>query len=184
MDLRQIGQRGEDSLISQRDIDDAMVSERAQGCDGGRFLSASLSAGGNENPGILAPIPSGLPEMARAVPECLPLRRKVAITGRNAKEKTVISCKDIGGDEGNIWRLARSVHLGKHLLRESFLHSAEILIRSYVKLKTSYLLKRNVASKRMDGELFSLRTDINLPSPPRPQSLPSQRQQAGEYDRT
>ena len=102
MNFRQIGQRGEDSLISQRDIDDTMVSERAQGCDGCGFLTSSQRGGGYENAGILAPVRSGLPLLTGLIPECLPLGRKVSVPGRNPEEKPVILCKDTWVDEGDI----------------------------------------------------------------------------------
>lgn len=128
----QIGQRGEDRLISQRDKDDTMMGQRAQGCQGGGFLASSQGAGGDENPGILAPICSGLPLLTGVVPECLPLSRKVPVASGNAQEKTIIFRKSSGIDEGNIFRLARGIHLGKHLLRKSFLHPAETLFRPHM----------------------------------------------------
>lgn len=105
-----------------------MVSERAQGCDGGGFLTPSQSAGGYEHPGILAPIRSRLPLLTGMVPECFPLGREVPVTSRNAKEKTVIFGKNTGIDKRDIWRLARGVHLGKHLLRKSFLYPTHMLV--------------------------------------------------------
>lgn len=120
--FRHVAQDGEDGLVSQRYIDNPMVSERAQGSNDGGFLTSARSRGGYENPGILAPIRSALPFLARGVPEGLPLRRKIPVTGRNAKEKAIIALKDVRGDQGNIRRLARGVQLGKHFLREGLLH--------------------------------------------------------------
>ena len=90
VDFRQIGQRGKDSLISQRDIDDTMVRERAQRCEGGRFLASSQRGGGDENAGILAPIGSGLPLLTGVVPEGLPLGRKVPVTSGDSEEKSIV----------------------------------------------------------------------------------------------
>lgn len=139
MNFRQVGQLGEDGLISQRDVYDSMVSERAHGRDDGGFLTASQGTGRYENTGVLAPIRSGLPLLTRRVPERFPLRREIPVTGRNAEEKSVVLGEDTGADEGDVRRLARGVHLGKDLLRESFLHPAKILVRSHVKSKERQL---------------------------------------------
>lgn len=162
-----------------------MVSERAQGSDDGGFLTAARSSGGYENPGILAPIRSALPFLARGVPEGLPLRREISVTGRNAQEKAIIALKDVGSDQGNIRRLARGVHLGQHFLRKGLLHPTEVLVRSHQRQQEDdHVSCEEICVKRIHDKLLALRTDINLLIPPRPRFLLSPPPLACEYGHT
>ncbi len=79
-----------------------MVGECAHGIDDGRFLSSSRSGGRDEDAGIFAPQAPGLPLLTGAVPESLPLRGEVAISGRDAEKEAVVVLEDITCDEGNV----------------------------------------------------------------------------------
>jgi hypothetical protein len=70
--LGQISQLTESGGVSERDVKDAMMSKRAEGCDSCRFLSSTKTSGRDEYTCILARKGAFLPESSGGVPECLP----------------------------------------------------------------------------------------------------------------
>ena len=59
MDLLKVGQLSEGSLVSQRDVDEAVVDESRHGGDGGGLLATTEGAGADEHTSILAPVGLG-----------------------------------------------------------------------------------------------------------------------------
>lgn len=123
MDLGQVGMQRKRGLVSQRNIDDAVMSQCAQRADDRGFLPSSLARGGNEDSSVLSPVGPRLPLLAGAVPECFPLGGEVAVPSWDAQQESVVALEDFGRDERNVGGLTWSIHLGKDLLREGFLHS-------------------------------------------------------------
>ncbi len=175
-----VGQRREYGLVSQRNINNAVMSEGAQGCNHGGFLASSRSGGGDENPTILAPVSSCLPDLAGAVPESLPLCGEVSVPGRDPKQEAIILAQDVGRDDWNITRLGRGVHLAKHFIRESFLDPTEVLVRSpRIRKRHDDSLDRSLCQRMCDEE-SDLLTGTNLPFHLRPRCQPSRREQVCE----
>lgn len=122
-DLGQVGEQGEGSLVSERDVDDTVMSKCAQSIDNSGFLSSSCGRGRDKDAGIFTPIASGLPLLTGRIPECFPLRREISVTGGDTKQEAVVRLESIGGGERDIRVLGGRVHLGKHFLREGFTNS-------------------------------------------------------------
>ena len=97
----EIGKDWECSLVAQRDVDHAMVRQRAHRGSGSALLATALRSGRNEESGVLAPlacvsvrlynvlrvtyIGSLLPLLASGIEESLPLGREVAEAGWDAE---------------------------------------------------------------------------------------------------
>ena len=119
MDLLKVGQLSEGSLVSQRDVDEAVVDESRHGGDGGGLLATTEGAGADEHTSILAPEGALLPLLAGLVPEGLELGGEVAVTCGDAEEDAVEGLK-LGGvvQDGDVGRLGRRVHLLEDLFGE------------------------------------------------------------------
>jgi hypothetical protein len=89
-DLRKVGELCKSSLVSQRDVDDTVMSQRRHGCNGRALLSATWGTSGDEDTGILAPVGAGGPLATGGIPESLPLSREVTITGWHTEEECVL----------------------------------------------------------------------------------------------
>lgn len=118
MDLLKVGKEREGGLVTQRNVDKAVVSESAHGGDDSGLLTTAEGAGGNEDTGVLAPVATGGPDGAGLVPEGLPLSREVTVTGGDTEEDGIVLQKG-GGLNNGVVRLGGGVHLGENLLRES-----------------------------------------------------------------
>lgn len=118
MDLLKVGKEGEGGLVTQRDVDEAVVSESAHGGNDGGLLTTTHGTGGNEDTGVLAPVATGGPDGAGLVPEGLPLSREVTVTGGDTEENGIV-LQEIGGLNNGVAGLGGGVHLGQNLLRES-----------------------------------------------------------------
>ena len=71
MDSREVSELAEDARVSERNVDDAVVSERAQSSDGSRFLSTTEAGSGDENSSVLVGERTLLPLATSLVPEDL-----------------------------------------------------------------------------------------------------------------
>ena len=57
----------------------------------------------------------------------LPLSWEVTVTGRDAKEETIVALKGIGTwEDGDVRGLGRGVHLGQNLIREGLLDLIDV----------------------------------------------------------
>lgn len=90
MDLLQVGQQRENSLVAQGDVDPAVMRERAHRRKGSRLLTTTQSAGRDEQTRVLAPETTAGPDAAGLVPEGLPLRGEVTVPGGNAEQDGVV----------------------------------------------------------------------------------------------
>lgn len=88
--LRNVCQHWESVLVAQWDKDHSVMDESAHRGDGSRFLAASGSTGRDEHAYILAIELALGPDTAGLVPECLPLRREVSITGWDAEQDSIV----------------------------------------------------------------------------------------------
>lgn len=117
MNLFEVGQELEGGLVSEWDIDDAMVRQRAHASQGSRLLATAQAGGGDENTSVFSPVAAGAPDAAGLVPERLPLGGEVAVSGGDAKEESVVLEKLIGVaqhlDAAVLWR---SVHFAENLI--------------------------------------------------------------------
>lgn len=104
-------------LVAERNEGNAMVSQSAHGVHSGRFLTTAGAAGGEEDTSLLAPVTALSPDAARPVPEGLPLGREVTVTGRDAKQDSVIFKECLGRSNGVV-ALGRGVHLLQNLVGE------------------------------------------------------------------
>jgi len=117
----------ESSLVAKRNVDDAVVSESAHGCESSALLSTALGASADEQAGVLAPEATSLPLLASVVPEGPPLRGEVAVASGDAHEEGIVLLEDGGvGDLGDGGVLGRSVHLGQDLLWKSLCDAVEV----------------------------------------------------------
>jgi hypothetical protein len=106
-------------LVSERNVDEAVVGEGAHGSKSSGLLSSTLGAGGDEETSILAPVRSLGPLLASLVPEGLPLSGEVAVTCRYSKEDTIVLLKNGGVREGfDVGGLGWCVHFGEDFLGE------------------------------------------------------------------
>lgn len=117
MNLVEIGQEREGGLVSQRNIDDAVVSQCAHTGKSSRFLATAGGAGGDENTSVFSPVATAAPNTAGFVPERFPLGGEVAISGWDSKEKSVVLEKLIGVTQDlNAGVLGSSMHFGEDIL--------------------------------------------------------------------
>lgn len=126
-DLGVVAEEVEGGLVAERHVDDAVVSEGAHGGDSSALLSTTLSSGGDEETGVLAPEGTGLPLAAGAVPERAPLGGEVAVAGGDTQKESIVLLEDGGvGEGGDGVVLGRGVHLVENLLRQGLLDAVEV----------------------------------------------------------
>lgn len=118
MDLLEVGKQREGGLVAQRHVEETVVRESAHSSNGGRFLTTTESAGGDEETGVLAPVATGGPDRAGLVPEGLPLSGEVTVTGGDTQQDGVVLQEVIGLND-RVAGLGRGVHLGQDLVGES-----------------------------------------------------------------
>lgn len=126
-DVVKTSQKLERGLVAKRHIDDTVVGERAHRSKRSALLPTTLGASGDEHSTVLAPVRPTLPLPPGLIPKRLPLRREVAVSGWDAKEKSVVLLQGLRiRQDGDTVVLARGVHLGEHFLRESLLDLVEV----------------------------------------------------------
>lgn len=118
MDLAQVGQLSESVLVSQRDVDHAVVGKGAHGRDGSGLLTTAHGGSRDEHAGILAPEATGGPDAAGLIPEGFPLSREVTEASGDTEENGIV-LEELTGLSNGVGGLGRSVHLLQDLLGES-----------------------------------------------------------------
>ena len=103
------------SLVSERDVNDAVVYKRRHGGNHSALLPAARSGSRDEDTRVLAPQSSGCPQAAGGIPKRLPLRWEVSVTSWDTNQECIISRENFGCDDWDIW-LSRSIHLRENLL--------------------------------------------------------------------
>jgi len=127
VNLSQVGKLGKGGLVTQRDVEEAVVSEGAHGSNGGRLLATTEGTSGDEQTSVFAPEATRGPDTAGAVPEGLPLSGEVTVTGGDTEEDGIVVKESLVA--GNrVGRLGGSVHLGENVLREGLRDSDEWLV--------------------------------------------------------
>lgn len=119
MDLFQVRQEPEGSLVTEGNEVETVVSESAHGSNGGRLLTTTQGTRGDEQTGILAPVAAGGPDAAGLVPEGLPLGREVAEAGGDAEEDGVV-LEQVSRLSNGVRGLGRGVHLAEDVGGEGF----------------------------------------------------------------
>lgn len=117
VNLVQVAQLGEDGLVAQGNVDEAVVSESAHRGKSSGLLTTTLGTGGDEETGVLAPVATRAPDATGLVPEGLPLSREVTVTGRDTEQNSVEG-EEIGGLSNGVASLSRSVHLSQNFVAE------------------------------------------------------------------
>lgn len=117
VNLVQVAQLGEDGLVAEGNVDEAVVSEGAHRGKSSGLLTTTLGTGGDEETGVLAPEATSGPDATGLVPEGLPLSREVTVTGRDTEQNSVEG-EEIGRLNNGVAGLGRSVHLGQNFLVE------------------------------------------------------------------
>lgn len=79
MNLAQVGQLGEDILVTERNEDDTVVGQGGERAVDGHLLASTRSAGGNEDTGVLSSESTLSPEATGSIPVCL-LRIRVSVS--------------------------------------------------------------------------------------------------------
>ena len=115
MNLGQVRNLCKRRLVSERDIDDAMVRKCGHRGNGSGLLSATGSCSGNKHTRILAPKCASCPKLPRGIPEGLPLCWEVPVTSRNTNQECVICRENVRCNYGYVW-LGRSMHLRQDIL--------------------------------------------------------------------
>ena len=117
MYLRKVSKLGESFGVPEEYEDDAMVSERRERRHDGRFMPAPRGRGGDEHGREFAEERAARPELARRVPEVLPLDREVRESSGDAKDEHVELDKVARGGKGVV-RLGRCAEFLKEILRK------------------------------------------------------------------
>lgn len=120
------------SLVSQRHIDESVVSKRAHARNRCALLATSEGTSGDEEASVLAPEGALRPLLASLVPEGLELCGEVAVAGGDAEEDTVKSLELSGVVENAHISLGGCVHLGQDFLGEGLGDSGEGLVAGCV----------------------------------------------------
>lgn len=129
MDLFEISNLGKAMFISQRHVDDPVVRQGRHGVENSHLLASSGGSSGHKDACVFSMQSSCLPQTHSSVPVGFPLGRKVAKSGRNAKQKRVVLLESGRGRNG-IRGLRRSSHFGENFVGESFGHLEEIRLAS------------------------------------------------------
>ncbi len=114
------------SLVSERDVDDAVVYKSRHGGNNSALLPTAWSGSRDEDTRVLAPQSSRCPQTAGGIPEILPLRWEVSVTSWDTNQESIISRENFGGDNWDVW-LSRGMHLGENLLWQGLWDSMEKL---------------------------------------------------------
>ena len=118
-DLVQVCELREGILVAERNVDDAVMSEGAEGGDDSALLATTLGTAGHEDANVLAVEGATSPLAAGAVPEGLPLAREVTETCGDADQDGVVGLELLGvAEDRHALRLSRGVQLSEDLLWE------------------------------------------------------------------
>lgn len=117
-DLRKVGQDREARLVAQRDVDDAVMRQGRQSSNNRALLSTTWSTSRDKDTSILSPVCARSPLTSSRIPECLPLRGEVTITGGDTEEESVVLLEGGGVDDGDVGGFGWCVHLGENFLGE------------------------------------------------------------------
>ena len=123
-DLAHIAQDVKGSLVAEGHVDDSVVRERAHRRDDRALLSAAHRGRADEEARVLAPQGALHPQLARLVPEGLPLGREVAVAGGHAEEKGIVLLEHgrvVKGGDAAV--LGWGVHLFEDLVGQCFWYS-------------------------------------------------------------
>lgn len=85
-------------LVSERNVDDAVVGKGGDGVKSSDFLPTTLGTSGNEETSVFAGKSTLSPETTGGVDERLPLGGEVSVTGRDTEEESIIRLQDRGSD--------------------------------------------------------------------------------------
>ncbi len=127
MDLVEVGEEREGSLVAERHVEETVVGEGAHRGDSGGFLTTSKGASRDEETSVAAVEATSGPDTASAVPEGLPLSREVTVTGGDAEEDGIVLKELLGLLQDGDGRLLGSVHLVEDLLGEGLRDPRDIL---------------------------------------------------------
>jgi hypothetical protein len=117
---RVIGSLTEGGLVSERNVDEAVVGQGAHASNSSALLSATEGTGADEHAGVLAPEGALCPLLASGVPEGLELRGEVAVTCGDTEEDAVKGLELRGVLDGaHVGVLGGCVHLGENFLGKS-----------------------------------------------------------------
>lgn len=118
MDLVEVGELTECVLVTQRNVDEAVVGESAHASNSSGLLATSEGTGGDEQTGVLASVATSGPDGTGGIPEGLPLSGEVSVTSGNT-EKDGVVLQEVVGLSNGVAGLGRGVHLDQNLLRKS-----------------------------------------------------------------
>jgi hypothetical protein len=107
----------EGGLVSERNVDEAVVGQGAHAGNSSALLSATKGAGANEHAGVLAPEGALRPLLAGGVPEGLELGGEISVTRGDTEEDAVKGLELRGVFDGaHVGVLGGRVHLGEDFL--------------------------------------------------------------------
>jgi len=119
VNLGQVGQKGKDVLVAERNEDDPVVGQGRESAIDGHFLSSTRSASGNEDTCVLSSKSTLNPETTGSIPKGLPLSGERTVTSGDTKEEGVVVGELSGGDDGVV-RLGWGMEFRQDVLGESF----------------------------------------------------------------
>jgi len=138
VNLVQVGQKGEDGLVAERNEDNPVVGQGRESAVDSHFLSSTRSTGGNEDTGVLSMESTLNPETTSSIPEGLrrirvsvsiilsnrrgenhlPLSGERTVTSGDTEEERIVFCELSGGDDGVV-RLGWGMELRQDFLGKS-----------------------------------------------------------------
>jgi hypothetical protein len=128
VDLVEVGEEREGSLVAERGVDETVVGEGAHGGDSSRLLATTEGTGGDEETSVLAVEATGSPDTTSAIPEGLPLGREVTVTGGDTEENGIVLEELVGllkDGHGGLWG---SVHLGEDIFGQGLLDPVRFIV--------------------------------------------------------
>ena len=170
VDLVEVGELTEGVLVTQRNVDEAVVGESAHASNSGGLLATSEGTGRDEQTGVLASVATGGPDGTRGIPEGLPLSGEVSVTSGDT-EKDGIVLQEVVGLSNGVAGLGRGVHLGQDVLGKSLANPR-------------YTVRRDAIRDSQTVESETRRTGRYRPGHQRPQCPSSQPRPAFGCGRT
>jgi hypothetical protein len=128
MDLGEVGEERESGLVAKRGVDETVVGEGAHRSDSSGLLATTEGTGGDEETSILAVETTGCPDTTSAVPEGLPLGRKVTVTGGDTEENGIVLEELVGLLKDGHRGLGGSVHLGEDIFGQGLLNPVRLIV--------------------------------------------------------
>lgn len=118
-DLSDVGKEWEGMLVSERNIDDSVVSESRERVESSDLLPTTLPTGRDEETGVFAGESTGSPKTTSGIDERFPLGGEISVTGGDTEEEGIIRFQDVGSDDW-VAGLRSSVHLSEDLFGKGF----------------------------------------------------------------